>query len=894
VLGRTLTFFKNSADDSGRVKYKGYKYSDGSFDEVVRTYHFGGSPRSVSGMGAALSYEYNTDRGLLTKVTDSGLGKTREVNFGYHPNLPRRTSMSATGGLERRYVYDGIGRLKQLVKGFTAGTDPTVTYNYDLSGRMDTIELPNGVVAHHAYDDYNKLESLQYKPSGSSTVLAGVTYQRDNRGRIEKATFQDGRYVDYKYTAGKRLLSEKHHTAANYLERGIEYAYTENNTLKSKIVTVGSTITQTDTYSYLGPRLQSVVSVTSAGEFQNTYTYDLNGDRKTKTSKHKDTQGNWVVDSEWDYEYNMDRFLSRVLLGGVEKRQYWYQADNYKIARERRNADSATDIYFMRDGDSVLAEFDSSDTKTAEFFGNALDRVLGEFRGSEAIWNLHGLGGVMAVSDSGGSIISRLRYDAFGLVNPLSTTPTLRTRQRTFHGRPRDDYIGLVNFRNRWLDPEIGQFAQSDRMLDPHNWNSAYNFVDNDPINKSDPMGTMLTVQREEQAEQIASKFKELGLNPQIFRRGHKPYGFTVQLRGVMGNTPAKIKAARSSTFSYLAAAGSALGGGLVDLQSRDNQLLEAALSGGTSYFLNSDGDLVGEHPDKVKAMLEGAGEGAKVGGIAVLNATIDTAVGLGTLGAVDSVGLIPAPNDPLYGMAYGMARVGTELLAGVATGGLAGGAGTVGKIFKVMDVATNVVQTARNLGGAASALQDGNLGSAAFNLTMALVNGASVRGALGKGVGRSTRRARPSSRGGGFEGLEVGDGDVLIPKREAGGLRGWWRNRRVKATAERMGYDPAKVRYVDEIGGFKGGVRHNKTGEILIDRHAFSKELLAKHKLKNYTDVVAHEIGHSFPATGPFPIKGAKKAKEFYASFNAATRIKGLRRGQASRLLRHAFSRSR
>ena len=504
-------------------------------------------------------------------------------------------------------------------------------------------------------------------------------------------------------------------------------------------------MTEDETYHYLGPKLLEV----SAADYKYNYTYNLNGDRKTKTYSTLDGQGQWVTQQSWDYEYNADRFLSRVLLGGAEKRSYAYAGDSYKIARERRDGDPATDVRYMRDGDSVMAEFDAAGAKTAEFFGNALDRTLGEFRGSEAIWNLHGPGGVMAVTDSGGSVTSRFRYDAFGKINPLSTTPTLRTRQRTFHGRPRDDYIGLVNFRNRWFDPDTGQFAQSDKALDPHNWNSAYNFCDNDPINKSDPMGTMLTVQRKEQAEQIASKFRDLGLNAQIFRRGFKPYGYTVQLRGFAtgNNSAAKIKAARAATYSTTKSILGAMVFPGFDPQSKDYQVLDAALSNSTSYYMDADGNLAGEHPDKLKAMLEGAADGATVGAIAVANATVDTLVGIGTLGMVDSVGLIPAPDDPLYGMAYGVARIGTELLAGAVTGGLGGGAGTISKVFKVMDVATNVIQTARNLGAASDALAEGNLGSAALNLTMAVVNGASVRGALGRGASR-----RAASRGGAVE----------------------------------------------------------------------------------------------------------------------------------------------
>ena len=57
-----------------------------------------------------------------------------------------------------------------------------------------------------------------------------------------------------------------------------------------------------------------------------------------------------------------------------------------------------------------------------------------------------------------------------------------------FHGRPVDPETGLVYFRNRYYDPELGRFLTAD-PLGYVDGPSMYGYAGNDPLNKHDPLG---------------------------------------------------------------------------------------------------------------------------------------------------------------------------------------------------------------------------------------------------------------------------------------------------------------------------------------------------------------------------------------------------------------------
>jgi RHS repeat-associated protein len=93
------------------------------------------------------------------------------------------------------------------------------------------------------------------------------------------------------------------------------------------------------------------------------------------------------------------------------------------------------------------------------------------------------------VADAGGTIVSELRYSAFGEIryqNGTLTTDYLYTGQR------QEAEIGLYYYVARWYDPAIGRFIQADSIV-PYPENvlgyDRYAYAANNPIRFIDPTG---------------------------------------------------------------------------------------------------------------------------------------------------------------------------------------------------------------------------------------------------------------------------------------------------------------------------------------------------------------------------------------------------------------------
>jgi RHS repeat-associated protein len=76
----------------------------------------------------------------------------------------------------------------------------------------------------------------------------------------------------------------------------------------------------------------------------------------------------------------------------------------------------------------------------------------------------------------------------FAAPNPHQTSASAVGNQFGYQGLPRDSETGLIYFRNRYYDPELGRFITAD----PKGYvdgPSEYAFEGDDPVNGSDPMG---------------------------------------------------------------------------------------------------------------------------------------------------------------------------------------------------------------------------------------------------------------------------------------------------------------------------------------------------------------------------------------------------------------------
>ena len=92
------------------------------------------------------------------------------------------------------------------------------------------------------------------------------------------------------------------------------------------------------------------------------------------------------------------------------------------------------------------------------------------------------LGSTTALTNSLGATVSQMSYDAFGDSSASSLT------RYDYTGRERDPDTGLLYYRARWYDPQVGRFISEDpaEFAGGRNW---YSYVSNNPANFTDPLG---------------------------------------------------------------------------------------------------------------------------------------------------------------------------------------------------------------------------------------------------------------------------------------------------------------------------------------------------------------------------------------------------------------------
>jgi RHS repeat-associated protein len=136
---------------------------------------------------------------------------------------------------------------------------------------------------------------------------------------------------------------------------------------------------------------------------------------------------------------------------------------------------------FLYDGDDVVLDRESDSSVTDYINGATIDEKLRlTTAGGPLYFVSDHLASMVALSNSAGVPIERSRYEPYGEFSGSELT------RYGFTGRERDSVTGLMYYRARWYDSQLGRFLTEDPKGAGLN---LYSYADNEPILNVDPFG---------------------------------------------------------------------------------------------------------------------------------------------------------------------------------------------------------------------------------------------------------------------------------------------------------------------------------------------------------------------------------------------------------------------
>jgi RHS repeat-associated protein len=391
----------------------------------------------------------------LDRVTYKDLpGTEPDVTYAY--DLLGQMTSAASSAQTLSFTYDALGRNLTQV-----GPQGTVTSAWDIAGRRTRITHPDGF---YVDQDYLVTGELAHIRENGATSGVGVlaTYAYDDLGRRTSLTLGDGSSTSYGYDAASRLTSLGHDLSGTTYDQTLGFSYNP-----------ASEITQ---------NTRSNDSYAWTGHYNVNRGYTANGLNQYAASGSVtptyDGKGNLTSAGSTTYAYSSENLLTSASGGitlGYDPAMRLYQTAGGTAGATR----------FGYDGSDLIGEYNSSNALQRRFVhGPANDEPIVWYEGSGTTDRrfLHAdeRGSVTAIGSSSGTSVDT--YDEYGI--PRSSN----TGRFQYTGQTWLPELGLYYYKARIYSPTLGRFLQTDPIGHGAGMNM-YAYTRGDPVNWRDPSG---------------------------------------------------------------------------------------------------------------------------------------------------------------------------------------------------------------------------------------------------------------------------------------------------------------------------------------------------------------------------------------------------------------------
>jgi RHS repeat-associated protein len=397
----------------------------------------------------------------------------------------RLAKVEDSDGHSASLSYDATGRLASVV----APNNETISFVYDAGGRLIEQRLNSGQRTTQSWFEDGNLKQKQNL--FNSTVLSSHLYTLDQQGRRAGQTETIGgttKTWSYGYDHLDRLTSASDGSAETYT-----YDIYGNRKTKTKSGT-------TTAYLYdAAHQLAEIRSGSDTGSLIGAAVHDADGhltklcEGGTVTKTSTDCTASGTGATTLALVWNALDHLNTATRTGANAIAESYSYDDQ--GRRISKTSGATTTSYLYDGDAIHAEWNGSiggNPAAAYVHGANIDEPLLRLTGAtsgpgatQAAYLQDGLGSVVGTANVSGTLTANQRFDAWG--NKTASSGTIP--QYGYTGRE-PDATGLTFYRARYYHPGIARFASRDPMGMADSV-SPYAYVANSPTNLIDPSGLL-------------------------------------------------------------------------------------------------------------------------------------------------------------------------------------------------------------------------------------------------------------------------------------------------------------------------------------------------------------------------------------------------------------------
>ncbi|KAF0111916.1 MAG: hypothetical protein FD147_430 [Chloroflexi bacterium] len=419
-----------------------------------------------------LGYSYDS-RGNITQITD---GVNSESSAFSYDSLSRLTAMTVTNGgttvHSEAFTYDAANgnlsgkgpALNTLISYTYDASHPHAasgfgvnSYAYDDNGNQTGRVISANEFA-LTYDAANQLVSVEVvlPPAPTPTATATLTVT-PTQTLTPTAT---NTLVPTEASTPTETVTPTETPAAT--ETATETATpTETTTvIVTETETVAATPTPTETATPTEthtPTVTATATVTATSTLTPTATLTA-----TATSSPIATATAAPIPGEAEYTYDGDGNLVKSVIGNVTT---YYPGTHYE-----KRVDGLTEKNFKY--------YFVGSTRIAMRENGTITWLISDHLGSTSV-----------TADASGTLLSSMRYTAFGEMRTYSGTTSTDYR---YTGQRQESEIGLYFYKARWYDASLARFVQADTIVPNPGSIKSYDrfaYVNNNPINFNDPSG---------------------------------------------------------------------------------------------------------------------------------------------------------------------------------------------------------------------------------------------------------------------------------------------------------------------------------------------------------------------------------------------------------------------